>query len=665
MDNIHIFFALNNDYTQHCCASVVSILENNPDFFFDFYLLSDYISPENKQKLASLSRRYSHFEIHYPDIDDSPFRNFALNINYISLQTYYRYAIAEWYPQLDKAIYLDCDLIVNGSLKEIWETDITDYLCAGVSDLWIENIYYKPEINFSHEELYINAGALLLNLKKMREEQTYRALCQATAQPPCKIKFQDQDIINLVCRGKIKELPEKFNFTTENAIKHPEERDKAVIIHYTGRAKPWSVRNCPHPQSRLYFDYLEKTPYKSHIQSSIIFKKITKLFTHKKQNPNRPIRVALLIDEFFGGAGTAFGGYGFLARHYIAKYLPCDDIQIDVLLGLNQKKKCKRAVKTRVDNVYVYTLPGRKHASKWFKKQNYDLYFSIELTTSFLQYEKDKNKRLLLWVQDPRPWKDWLEIQTVKLFPESCYWNTQVYELVHKLYTENRVTFVTQGRFLIEKARCLYRLSPETPIAYLPNPVDIDPHFDVKTYPKKNHIIFIGRIESVKRGWLFCEIAKRMPEYQFYMLGQSFREKSQNESIMKQYRTGIENLHFTGHVEGEEKFKYIKDAKILVNTSIHEALPVTFLEALAYGTLLVSCQNPENLPEKFGSYTGPVLGDGFDKIDLFVNAIRSLIKNEEKRKELSIAGYEYVKQIHNVSDFIRNTRALIRKEAHK
>nr|EIL2149338.1 glycosyl transferase [Acinetobacter baumannii] len=48
---------------------------------------------------------------------------------------------------------------------------------------------------------------------------------------------------------------------------------------------------------------------------------------------NRPIRVGLIIDEFFGGANTAFGGYGFLARNHIAKYIPNADIQIDVLLG--------------------------------------------------------------------------------------------------------------------------------------------------------------------------------------------------------------------------------------------------------------------------------------------------------------------------------------------
>lgn len=142
MEHIHLFFALNDTYCRHCCTTIVSLLENNPDDFFDIYLLSDYISPENRQKLSSLGQRYSHHTIHFHIVDDTDFRNFNLNIGYITLQTYYRYAIAEWFPELDKALYLDCDLVVNGPLKELWQTDITDYICAGVPDLWIENIYY-------------------------------------------------------------------------------------------------------------------------------------------------------------------------------------------------------------------------------------------------------------------------------------------------------------------------------------------------------------------------------------------------------------------------------------------------------------------------------------------------------------------------------------------
>ncbi|HDR1003658.1 TPA: glycosyltransferase, partial [Pasteurella multocida] len=169
--------------------------------------------------------------------------------------------------------------------------------------------------------------------------------------------------------------------------------------------------------------------------------------------------------------------------------------------------------------------------------------------------------------------------------------------------------------------------------------------------PKQNNIIFLGRIESVKRGWLFCEIAKKCPEYNFYMLGQTFSDVERNSKIMEKYKN-IHNLHFPGHVDGEEKNQYLKDAKILINTSIHEALPVSFLEALSYGTLLVSNQNPEDLTSQFGIHVGTVLGDGFEHVDKYVNAVKALMENDEHRKDLAQQGIKYIKEVHNLPRFI-------------
>lgn len=373
----------------------------------------------------------------------------------------------------------------------------------------------------------------------------------------------------------------------------------------------------------------------------------------------KPIKVGLIIDEFFGAADTAFGGYGFLARRHIAKYIPNADIQVDVLLGKGQKKLF--AEEYKIDDVTLYRLPRRKwFARRWLKKQNYDVYLSIELTYNYvLENETDKNKKLILWIQDPRPQYEWDEINTVKLFPETNYYNQKVYDLVHDWYKADRVKFISQGHFLNQKAIDLYRLEQDVPIQYLPNPIDIDFTFDLERYPKKNMIIFLGRLESVKRGWLFCEIAKRMPQYEFYVLGQTFREESKNSEIMGGYYE-IENLHFVGHVDGEQKENYLKQAKILVNTSIHEALPISFLEALSYGTLLVSNRNPENLCSKFGIHVGDVLGDGFDKVELYVDAIATLMNDDEQYNHLAKLAIEYIKQNHNVDSFTCDLRSVIK-----
>lgn len=374
----------------------------------------------------------------------------------------------------------------------------------------------------------------------------------------------------------------------------------------------------------------------------------------------KKMKVGLLINEYFGALGTGYGGYGFLARRLVAKYLQDEDIQVDILLKTTSKNFGLFARKHIIDGVHVFELPKKKFfTSRWLKKQNYDVYLSIEVTFDLpFLYDPDINKKLIFWIQDPRPKHDWDEINTVKLFPEPCYYDQNLYDRIHEWYTQGRIRFISQGYFLNNKAKELYNLDKNIDIKYLPNPIEIDNAYDVNTYPKKNMIIFLGRIESVKRGWLFCEIAKNCPEYEFYMLGQTFYDAERNSEIISRYKD-IPNLHFVGHVDGNEKEQFLKDAKILVNTSIHEALPISFLEALSYGTLLVSNQNPENLTEKFGVYTGTVLGDGFEHVQKYVDGIRKLIENESSRVELANNAIQYIKEVHNLDRFIHDIKETI------
>jgi glycosyltransferase involved in cell wall biosynthesis len=510
---------------------------------------------------------------------------------------------------------------------------------AGVSDIWIKRCGHLQLLGL---DAYINAGVLLMNLKQIRQDNLGQVLIDKTIKLWDKIKYQDQDILNIVCVGKILIVDSIYNFTSDNIKVEKHKCKQAKIIHYTGSLKPWHQ--------------MKKSKKRKGLRS--VWRKYNNMTL---KILSRKIKVGLLIDEFFGGAGTAFGGYGFLARKYIAKYIPDDNIQIDVLLERGKRKLF--ATKFHEDDVDLYELPKKKWASKlWLKKQKYDVYLSIELTRDWvMRHETDSHKKLILWIQDPRPKYEWDEIETVQLFKEENYYNQKIYDLVYDLNNQGRVKFISQGYFLNQKAKDLYKLSDTTPIQYLPNPVDIDEKFDVKTYKKKNNIIFLGRIESVKRGWLFCEIAKRLPEYNFYMLGQTFRQKDKNTAIISQYQD-IPNLHFAGHVDGEEKAQYLKDAKILVNTSIHEALPVSFLEALAYGVCLVSNRNPEELTEKFGIWTGQINGDGFDKVDLYVDAVKQLMTDDVRRQLLAEQGRAYVEKIHNVPTFIKDLKQVIYQE---
>lgn len=380
----------------------------------------------------------------------------------------------------------------------------------------------------------------------------------------------------------------------------------------------------------------------------------------------KKIKVGLIIDEFFGGAGTAYGGYGFLARKYICRYIPNENIQIDVLLCRGKNLFAK---KYHVDDTDLYELPKYKSLAKlWLKKQNYDIYLSIELVNDFvLKMEPDKNKKLILWIQDPRPWYAWRKtIDTMKIVKEPCFYNQSNYDTVNRLVSKNRVKFISQGYCLNELALDLYKLSNNTHIQYLPNPVDIDFNFKLDLSKKKKDIIFLGRLETQKRAWIYCEIAKRMPEYNFYVLGNFFRYPEANHKMLDKYMDGsIPNLYFMGHVDGNEKKELIKNARILVSTAVWEGIPISWLECLSYGTLLVSALERENLANRFGKYIGEVSGDGFDSVDRFIPAIKELMENDNLYLEKAQKAVEYIRNTHTIERFINDLRQVIIEEVNQ
>lgn len=111
----------------------------------------------------------------------------------------------------------------------------------------IELLHYKPEIGFELDELYVNAGVLVLNLAEMRREGLFRKLCAATQELEGRIRFQDQDIINIVCRGRILELPDRFNFTSEYVRDYPTGVPGLLSSTTPAPGNPGRLRSAPMP----------------------------------------------------------------------------------------------------------------------------------------------------------------------------------------------------------------------------------------------------------------------------------------------------------------------------------------------------------------------------------------------------------------------------------
>lgn len=382
------------------------------------------------------------------------------------------------------------------------------------------------------------------------------------------------------------------------------------------------------------------------------------------------IKVGLLVEEFYDEELGGFGGYGILAREYIAKYIPNQDIEIEVIIGSNKEKRVRTIEKYGIKIHYLPKNYSSKldidfiyfnRVKKFFKEQNFDIYLSIEM--SRIAYEVmriEKNKKLIMWIQDPRPLSDWEEIKTVSNSLEyNSYlnyyikWEKKIQILLKKLREENRLILISQGEFLKEKAKNLYKFPENIEIKYFPNPVEINDNFDITA--KKNSILFLGRLTAVKRPWIYFELAKTLLNYKFYVCGSGEELKE----IIQKYK-GIKNLEFMGHVSGKKKEELLKECKVLVNTSIHEAIPVSFLEAISYGEKIVSCQNPDDITKNNGYYTGVILGDGYESVDKFRFGVEKCIAeyNEEKIK----TSIKKIPNNHSISKFVTNMRELILEE---
>ena len=251
-----ICYATNESFAPYMAVSITSLLENNASHSVVIHILHSDLNEATKARLKMFETRYKNAKIIFHKIDDSRFEKFGLTIGHITRETYFRYMIAEVLPNIDRVLYLDGDTIVNGDISELFDTDLTNHYCAGVSDIYIESIGYKKILGL--DGLYINAGVILFNLDEMRRTNIAEKLFKLTAEN--NFKYQDQDAINVAFNGKIKELDCVYNFKRAYQKAFPEKVPSAKIVHYVGPNKPWKKFSL-NRLKRLYFKYKKLSQY--------------------------------------------------------------------------------------------------------------------------------------------------------------------------------------------------------------------------------------------------------------------------------------------------------------------------------------------------------------------------------------------------------------------
>lgn len=263
-----IIFATNNNFSQHAAVAIASLLDNNQTHNIIIHLLCIDVDKENIKKISSVVEKYNQ-KIKIYAIDKNTFKDLP-NPGTYSIATYLRLITASLLVNVDKALYLDCDLVVNGDIIDLWNIDIENYGAAGVHDAILSHNIIKDYIGYDFiKEGYFNAGVLLLNLKYWRNNNIQKEFFEFLYTHNAKLN--DQDAINAILHRKIKEIHPKWNchvgyfayppLVIKEQKKYIKELwDNAVIIHFTGPAKPW-FRECVNPYKKVYLKYLKQTPY--------------------------------------------------------------------------------------------------------------------------------------------------------------------------------------------------------------------------------------------------------------------------------------------------------------------------------------------------------------------------------------------------------------------
>jgi glycosyltransferase involved in cell wall biosynthesis len=298
-------------------------------------------------------------------------------------------------------------------------------------------------------------------------------------------------------------------------------------------------------------------------------------------------------------------------------------------------------------------------------KEDIDLFITIEYYLGYENILKNfPTTPCLIWIKDPRDEAEWKKISELPLEIRTYNKNTpeefmkmlvsdsdSIKRLVRSNLFRRKVIFATQAHSLVEIAKRAYGLDNINPI-FLPNPIRV-PQIKKPTYSTKPSVLFLGRLEPIKRPWIYFELAKRFPKVDFYVAGKAHFPDLMNP-IIERYQD-IPNLIFLGMTTGHRLEELLDSVWAVVNTSVHEALPVSFLEAFSYYKPVISCQNVDNLTSKYGVYTGELSGEGYDDetVDRFSHALEKVLSKSFDKESIGIAARRYVETTHNFSNYER------------
>ncbi|SES41809.1 glycosyltransferase family 8 protein [Salipaludibacillus aurantiacus] len=234
METIHIVTAANNKYAEPLAVMLYSLLKNKTsDMPVKIYIIDSRLTFQNKRKITKAIQPYKS-EVKFLKIDSSRYSQLKTS-GHLTKETYYRFSIPDILDKtIQKALYLDCDMVVKGDVTDLWNHDLGNNIVGAVENPGLTHRF--KDLSIPETSKYFNAGVLLINLKKWREKNMTKHLLHYIKKNHSKIKLCSQDPLNALLHNKWLKIDPAWNY---QVFRYSDLKIEPSIIHFTTYKKPW------------------------------------------------------------------------------------------------------------------------------------------------------------------------------------------------------------------------------------------------------------------------------------------------------------------------------------------------------------------------------------------------------------------------------------------
>lgn len=301
-DSMNIVIAINKAYIRYAYVMLKSLLIHNSSQI-QVYVFHHDLSNSDEPILKELETCYP-VTLHYVYVSDDylPPKE-ALEANSWGIETYFRLLLTDLLPtDIHRALYIDSDMIINGSIKEFYAQELSSKKLAACKDFTSQPPFgdYRDDIFkdiITADSSYFNAGFTLFHLDALRQEFDFKRYMDVAKQLDYRIQFPDQDLLNYCHHDDVKLLdPFRYNLYARRAytdynLDYSYVKEHVTVVHFA-TSKPWQG-NCFHCDiEQLWWDYAKMTPFytdfleqmvKETISDSTIFQYASELESENKQ----------------------------------------------------------------------------------------------------------------------------------------------------------------------------------------------------------------------------------------------------------------------------------------------------------------------------------------------------------------------------------------------